>query len=80
MAWAVGHGGPLPTAPQMDAVLHSERVQCGAKRIHALTQGIADLPDGAMIAARNQAFIIVARCSGRPAAIGRSTHRSMLMA
>ena len=63
VAWAAGHGGPLPTAPQMDAVLHSERVQCGAKRIHALTHGIADLPDGAMIAARHQAFIIVV---GRP--------------
>ena len=48
MAWAAGHGGQLPAAPQIDAVLHSERVQGGAKRIHALTYGVAELPDGAM--------------------------------
>jgi hypothetical protein len=62
-AWAAGHGGQLPTAPQMDAILHSERIQDGARHIHAVTQGITDLPDGAMIAARDQAFVIVA---GRP--------------
>jgi hypothetical protein len=62
-AWAAGHGGPLPTAPEIDAVLHSERTHDGVKRIHALTHGIADLPDGAMIAARDQAFVMVA---GRP--------------
>src|SRR5215831_7590036 len=28
-AWAAGHGAPLPTAAQMDAVLHSERLQGG---------------------------------------------------
>ena len=63
VAWAAGHSGKLLTAPQMDAILHSERMQDGAKHIHAVTQGIADLPDGAMIAARDQAFVIVA---GRP--------------
>jgi hypothetical protein len=62
-AWAAGHGGPLPTAPQIDAVLHSERTQDGVKRTHALTHGIAELPDGAMIAAQDQAFVIAA---GRP--------------
>ena len=62
-AWAAGHGDPPPLASQMDAVLHAERLQAGAKRIHALTNGIADLPDGAMIAAGDQAFVMVA---GRP--------------
>jgi hypothetical protein len=57
-AWSAGHGGPLPTAAQMDAVLHSERLQGGAKRIHALPDGSADLPDGSMIAARDQAFVM----------------------
>jgi hypothetical protein len=62
MAWAAGHGGQLPAAPQIDAVLHSERVQGGAKRIHALTYGVAELPDGAMISARDQAFVMTGGC------------------
>src|SRR5215469_5660418 len=62
-AWAAGHGAPLPTAAQMDAVLHSERLQGGIKRIHALPGGSAGLPDGAMIAVRGQAFVMAA---GRP--------------
>jgi hypothetical protein len=60
LAWAAGNGGPLPAAPQMDAVLHDQRLLGGRKRIHALAIGIADLPDGAMIAARSQAFVVVA--------------------
>lgn len=59
-AWAAGNGSPLPTAPQMDAVLHSERMQGGVKRIHVLPHGISDLPDGTMVAAGNLAFVIVA--------------------
>ena len=62
VAWAAGHGGQLPAAPQIDAVLHSERVQGRAKRIHALTHGIAELPDGAMISARDQAFVMAGGC------------------
>ena len=62
VAWAAGHGGQLPAAPQIDAVLHSERVQGRAKRIHALTHGVAELPDGAMISARDQAFVMTGGC------------------
>ena len=36
-----------PSAPEMDAALHSERLSEGRKRIHVAD--IADLPDGAMI-------------------------------
>jgi hypothetical protein len=63
MAWVIGNGGPPPTAPQMDAILHGERLRDGVKRIHTLAHEIADLPDGAMVAAGEQAFVIVA---GRP--------------
>jgi hypothetical protein len=61
--WAAGNGGPRPTAPQMDAILHRQRLRGGKKRIHALTNEIADLPDGAMVARGDQAFVIT---SGRP--------------
>jgi hypothetical protein len=46
------------TAPQMDAVLHRERL-----RIHTLNSPVEGLPDGAMIAADDRAFVVV---SGRP--------------
>jgi hypothetical protein len=56
--WAAGNGCPLPTAPQIDIVLHRERLWHGNKRIHPLTGKIADLPDGAMVALGDQAFVI----------------------
>ncbi len=59
-AWAAGNGGQLPSAPQMDAVLHGERLQGGIKRTHALVSATADLPDGTMIVARGQAFVMAA--------------------
>jgi len=62
-AWAKGNGGPIPAAPEMDAILHRERLQQRRKRIPPLTTPIARLPDGAMIAGRDAAFLIVA---GRP--------------
>jgi hypothetical protein len=58
VSWAVGNGGSPPTAPQIDAVLHRERLQDGNKRMHALAHVIADLPDGAMVALGDQAFVI----------------------
>jgi len=57
-AWAKGNGGPIPRAPEVDAVLHRERLQRRAKRIHPLTVPLRKLPDGAMIAAGDRAFLI----------------------
>jgi hypothetical protein len=62
-AWARGNGGAPPAASHMDAVLHAERLQHGAKRIHALPSPIRELPDGTMIAADARAFAVV---TGRP--------------
>lgn len=47
-AWACANGsGKPPTAPEMDAVLHAERLdQGGGKRLHAAR--LEDLPRGAM--------------------------------
>jgi hypothetical protein len=62
-AWAAGNEDALPRAAEMDAVLHRERLEGRRKRIHALPGPIARLPDGAMIAAGPDAFLILA---GRP--------------
>ncbi len=50
-AWAVAQGGEPPSAPQMDAVLHQERLERGVKRLHPLPVPLGELPDGAMILA-----------------------------
>jgi hypothetical protein len=62
-AWAKGNGGPIPTAPEMDAILHAERLQQRKKRIHPLSKPINRLPDGTMVAAGDDAFLIR---DGRP--------------
>jgi hypothetical protein len=59
-AWAKARGGPTPSASEMDAVLHGERLeQRTTKRIHPLTGPLGDLPDGAMIAAGPCVFLIL---------------------
>ena len=60
-AWA--QGGAAPRAPEIDAVLHRERLQHTAKRIHPMPAPLRKLPDGAMIAARDRAYLIL---GGRP--------------
>ena len=48
-AFAAGHGlSAVPRAPEMDRVLHAERLEGRGKRRHRLA--IDDLPDGAMFA------------------------------
>ncbi len=58
-AWARGRGGVRPAAAAMDAVLHGERLDGRAKRLHPLTLPLAELPDGAMVAAGADALAIV---------------------
>ena len=57
-AWAEGNGGAIPAAPEMDAILHRERLQQRQKRIHPLPAPLRRLPDGAFIAAGEDAFLI----------------------
>jgi hypothetical protein len=59
-AWAKGNGGPLPRAPEMDVILHRERLHGTAKRLHPLSSPLRKLPDGAMIAAGDRAFVVAA--------------------
>ena len=57
-AWGKAHGQKAPLAPEMDAVLHNERLDGGRKRIHAIPGSIGELPDGAVVAAAGEAYTI----------------------
>jgi|SRR5579862_521048 len=57
-AWAMGRGEPPPLAPEMDAVLHGQRLDHGRKRVHAMPGPADELPDGVMITAGGAAYIL----------------------
>ena len=57
-AWAKGNGGTAPRASEMDAVLHEERLDGRRKKRHLLTAAARSLPQGAMIAAEDRAYLI----------------------
>jgi hypothetical protein len=58
-AWAKGRREAPPLAPEMDAVLHRERLDHGRKRVHAIPGPADKLPDGAMITADGGAYTLV---------------------
>ena len=58
-AWEAGNGGGHALAHDMDAVLHRERLERGQKRLHPLPRDMANLPDGAMVQAGADSFLIV---------------------
>jgi hypothetical protein len=60
-SWAQGNHVAPPSAPAMDRVLHAERLDGKIKRRHPLPGPIETLPDGAMIAVEETAFVIVSR-------------------
>src|ERR1700751_1845979 len=57
-AWAEGHGVKELHAPDMDAVLHRERLVSG-KQLHPLPMKIEKLPDGTMVQEGEDSFLIV---------------------
>lgn len=57
-AWAMGNSVPLPSARDIDIVLHKERLQARRKRVNMLLSPLEDLPDGTMIAAAGDAFLV----------------------
>src|ERR1700726_4388327 len=57
-AWAKAKGGKTPLAPEMDVVLHEERLDRARKRAHAIPGPIGELPDGAVISAVGEAYTI----------------------
>lgn len=59
-AWVKGNGGAVPHAPEIDLVLHRERLDARhRKRLHPLPMALAALPDGAMVAVGETAFLTV---------------------
>ena len=58
-AWEKGNGVADIRAREMDAVLHGERLERGKKRLHPLPMPVTQLPDGAMVQAGEESFLIV---------------------
>jgi hypothetical protein len=58
-AWGRAKGTPPPRAPEMDAILHAERLDARrGKRLHPMQVG--GLPDGTMIARAGVAWLVTA--------------------
>src|ERR1700694_3132532 len=58
-AWQAGHGAANVLARDIDAVLHRERLDGRAKRLHALAMPLAKLPDGAMLREGAESYLVV---------------------
>jgi hypothetical protein len=65
-AWEEGNGVRGVLARDIDAVLHRERLSGAKKRMHELPMPLEQLPDGAMVQAGNESYLIIAQ--GRPLA------------
>jgi hypothetical protein len=59
VAWEQGNGVANVRADDIDAVLHRERLDGRAKRLHALPMPLEQLPDGAMVQEANESYLIV---------------------
>lgn len=57
-AWATGNGGRKPKASEMDAILHTERLDGRKKRLHPLSGPAEDLPDGTMVTDGKDALLL----------------------
>jgi hypothetical protein len=57
-AWGTATGREAPRAPEIDAVLHEERLDRGRKQVHAISDPVAELPDGVVIVADGEAYTI----------------------
>ena len=62
-AWAKGNATSVPTAGDIDIILHKERLQSRRKRLNMLLLTLDELPHGAMIAADGNAYLIM---KGKP--------------
>ena len=58
-AWERGNGIDGVRATEMDVVLHRERLDGRAKRLHPLPMPVEKLPDGAMVQAGDASYLIV---------------------
>jgi hypothetical protein len=58
-AWEQGHGITDARAPAIDAVLHRERLDGRAKRLHPVREPFSRLPDGAMVRAGDENYLVL---------------------
>jgi len=58
VAWEQGNGADRLRATEIDATLHRERLDGRAKRLHALPMPLEALPDGAMVQAGGESYLI----------------------
>jgi hypothetical protein len=58
-AWERGNSISGARAPAIDQVLHTERLNGKAKRLHALPMPLEGLPDGAMVQAGGESYLIL---------------------
>jgi hypothetical protein len=58
-AWEEGNGVADVLAREMDNVLHAERLDRSTKRLHVLPMPLSKLPDGAMVQAGGESYLIV---------------------
>ena len=71
-AWEAGNRAADLRAPDIDAVLHRERLDRGKKRLHPLPAPLSELPDGAMVQAGAENYLIA---QGRPLQWSTSGYR-----
>jgi hypothetical protein len=57
-AWELGNGVKDLHARDVDAVLHRERLEKGGKRLHPLPMKLEQLPDGAMVQAQGESYLV----------------------
>jgi hypothetical protein len=62
-AWEEGNGVSGVLARDIDIVLHRERLERGKKRLHALPMPLQQLPDGAMVQAGTESYLITQRAA-----------------
>ena len=62
-AWEQGNHAKNVRAREIDVVLHHERLDRGKKRLHPLAVPLGELPDGAMVQAAGESYLIA---GGKP--------------
>jgi hypothetical protein len=58
-AWEQGNRVANILAPEIDAVLHRQRLERGRKRLHPLPSPLQALPDGAMVQAGRESYLVL---------------------
>ena len=57
-AWEAGNGVENARAPDIDTVLHRERLERGRKRLHPLPMPPGQLPEGAMLQVGDASYLV----------------------